>query len=175
MAGRPAAHAKEHDMAAFTVWKFDSPGGAAQTESVLDDCQAEGFLKIVDHAIVTWPEGEAHPTTTHGSDEKWRGTGWGALWGVLVGALFFVPVVGGVVGAALGAVSKMTEDAGITKEQLKTIRTEVTPGTSALFLVTEHGDLDRVGERFHGMHSKLVATNLTEGERQVLMETFGGR
>jgi uncharacterized membrane protein len=160
-------------MAAFTVWKFDSTGGAAQAESVLDGCQAEGFLKIVDHAIVTWPEGESHPTTTHGNEEKWRGTGWGALWGVLIGALFFVPVIGGVVGASLGAISKMTEDAGITKEQLKTIRTGLTPGTSALFLVTEEGDLDRVGERFHGMHSKLVTTNLTAGERQVMMETFG--
>ena len=83
------------------------------------------------------------------------------LWGVLAGALFFVPVVGGVVGAAIGAISKVTQDAGITKEQLTTIRTEVTPGTSALFLVTEDGDLDRVGERFHGGHSKLIATNLT--------------
>jgi len=160
-------------MAAFTVWKFDSTGGAAQAESILDGCQAEGFLKIVDHAIVSWPEGESHPTTTHGNEEKWRGTGWGALWGVLLGALFFVPVIGGVVGASLGAISKMTEDAGITKEQLKTIRTGVTPGTSALFLVTEEGDMDRVGERFHGMHTKLVSTNLTAGERQTMMETFG--
>jgi hypothetical protein len=32
-----------------------------------------------------------------------------------------------------------------------------------------------VGERFHGLHSKLIATNLTEAERQVLLETFGGR
>ena len=124
-------------MAAFTVWKFDNLDGAAHAESVLEDCQAEGFLKVVDHAVVTWPEGDEHPSTSHGNDEKWRGTGWGALWGVLVGALFFVPVVGGVVGAAIGAISKMTEDAGITKEQLETIRTELTPGTSALFVVTE--------------------------------------
>jgi len=94
---------------------------------------------------------------------------------MLIGALFFMPVVGGLAGAALGALSKRTEDAGITKEQLEKIRTEVTEGTSALFLVTEQGDLDRLGERFHGMHNKLIATNLTEGERDVLLETFGGR
>ncbi|TDW94729.1 uncharacterized protein DUF1269 [Kribbella pratensis] len=50
----------------------------------------------------------------------------GALWGVLLGSLFFVPVIGGVAGAAIGAISKMTQDAGITKEQLHKIRTEVT-------------------------------------------------
>ena len=38
-------------------------------------------------------------------------------------------------------------------------------------MVTEQGDLDRVGERFHDMHSKLIATNLTDAERQVLLET----
>jgi uncharacterized membrane protein len=94
---------------------------------------------------------------------------------VLIGALFFVPVVGGVVGAAIGAISKATEGTGITKEQLETIRTEVTEGTSALFVVTDEGDLDRLGERFRGQSKKLIATNLTEAERAVLLETFGGR
>ena len=162
-------------MAAFTVWKFDSPDGADGAESVLKDCEGDGLIKILDHAVVSWPEGASQPRTKQGHEETWRGTGWGALWGVLVGALFFVPVIGGVAGAALGAISKVTEDAGISKDQLERIRIEVTPGTSALFLVTDEGNLDRVGERFHGSHSKLIDTNLTDAERSVLLETFGGR
>jgi uncharacterized membrane protein len=165
---------KEHGVAAFTVWKFDSPDGADRAASVLKDCAREGLVKIHDHAVVSWPVGASHPTTKQGHEETWHGTGWGAFWGVLVGALFFVPVVGGLAGAAIGAISKVTEDAGITKDQLEKIRTQVTPGTSALFAVTEEGDLDRVGERFHGLHSKLVDTNLTDAERQVLLDTFGG-
>jgi uncharacterized membrane protein len=164
---------EECDMTAFTVWKFDDPDGARGAASVLKDCERDGLVKILDHAVVSWPEGASQPTTKQSHEETWRGTGWGAFWGVLLGALFFVPVIGGVAGAAIGAISKMTQDAGITKEQLHKIRTEVTPGTSALFVVTEHGDLDRVGERFHGLHSKLIATNLTEAERQELLETFG--
>jgi uncharacterized membrane protein len=162
-------------MTAFTVWKFDGPDGADKAASVLKGCERDGLVKILDHAVVSWPEGDSHPTTKQGHEESWRGTGWGALWGVLLGALFFVPVIGGVAGAAIGAISKVTQDSGITKDQLHKIRTEVTPGTSALFALTEEGDLDRIGERFHGMHSKLIDTNLTDGERQVLMETFGGR
>ena len=162
-------------MTTFTVWKFDDPGGAEQAASILKEAQAEGLVKLIDHAVVTWPVGEPRPSTSRTHDETWRGTGWGALWGLLVGALFFVPVIGGVAGAAIGAISKATEGTGITKEQLETIRTQVTEGTSALFLVTDQGDLDRLGERFHGMHNKLIATNLTEAERDVLLETFGGR
>jgi uncharacterized membrane protein len=162
-------------MTAFTVWKFEDLGGAERAAASLKDCEREKLVKILDHAVVTWPEGDAKPTTKHGHEENWRGTGWGALWGVLMGALFFVPVIGGVVGAAIGAISKMTQDVGITKDQLETIRTQVTPGTSALFVVTDEGDLDKVGERFKAPHSKLIATNLTDAERQVLLETFGNR
>jgi uncharacterized membrane protein len=162
-------------MTTFTVWKFESPDGADHTESILEEAQSEGLVKVLDHAIVTWPKGAERPTTKHGNDEKWRGAGWGALWGLLAGTLFFVPVIGGVVGAAIGAISKATQDTGITKEQLETIRTELTEGTSALFLVTDEGNLDRLGERFHGLHKKLVATNLTDEERSVLLETFGER
>ena len=160
-------------MAAFTVWKFDNLDGADHAESVLEDCQAEGFLKVVDHAVVTWPEGDEHPSMSHGNDEKWRGTGWGAFWGILFGGLFFVPLLGAAVGAAAGAISKSVSAVGIDDAQLDTIREQITPGTSLLCAVTEEGDLDRLGERFHGLHSTLVATNLTEAERSVLMETFG--
>jgi len=62
---------------------------------------------------------------------------------------------------------------GITSAQLETVQREVTPGTSALFAVTEGADLDRLGERFHGLHSTLVSTNLTEAESAQLKETFG--
>ena len=79
-------------------------------------------------------------------------------------------------GAAIGAIAKATERAGITKEQLEKIRTQITEGTSALFVVTEEGDIDRLAERFHGLrHSKLVDTNLTDAEREELLQTFGGR
>jgi uncharacterized membrane protein len=160
-------------MTTFTVWKFETPDGAERAASTLKESETEGLVKVLDHAVVSWPVGASRPSTTQGHEEKWRGTGWGAFWGLLVGALFFVPVVGGVVGAAIGAISKATEGAGISREDLETIRTHVTEGTSALFAVTDQGDLDRLGERFRGMHSTLVATNLTDAERRVLLETFG--
>jgi uncharacterized membrane protein len=161
-------------MTTFTVWKFDDPAGADHAAQILKSAESDGLVKIHDHAVVTWPLGASRPSTEHGHEETVRGTGWGALWGVVVGSLFFVPVIGGVAGAAIGAISKATEGTGITKDQLEKIRTQVTEGTSALFVVTEAGDLDRLGERFRGMHSKLVDTNLTEAERSVLLETFGG-
>lgn len=162
-------------MTTFTVWKFDDPAGAQQAAKVLHDAASEGLVKIVDHAVVTWPVGEDQPHTDHGHDDSKHGAAWGAVLGVLGGVLFTVPIIGGVVGATIGVLSKATDGTGITKDDLTRIRTEVTPGTSALFVVTEEGDLDRLGERFRFGDKQLVHTNLTDAERETLLETFGGR
>ena len=161
-------------MTAFTVWKFDTPDGAENAASRLEGSADEGLITILDHAVVSWPNGARRPVTKHSRDSVMHGTGWGALWGLLFGSLFFLPLVGAAAGAALGAVAKATEGVGITKEQLETIRTQITEGTSGLFLMTEQGDLDRVGERFHGTHMKLIDTNLTAAERKLMLETFHG-
>src|SRR3954464_12559936 len=128
-------------MTTFTVWKFDGPEGADHAETVLKDAEADGLVKVIDHAVVSWPVGAESPTSRHKHDDPKRSAGWGALWGILAGgALFAVPIVGGVVGAAIGALSKATDGTGITKGDLERIRTEVVEGTSALFVVTDQGE-----------------------------------
>ena len=161
-------------MTTFTVWKFEDPDGAQHAAELLEAAEADGIVTLVDHAVMTWPVGADKPETHHKHDDPKRGAAWGALWGILGGALFAIPVVGGVVGLALGALAKSTEGAGITKDDLARIRTEVVEGTSALFLVTEGGNLDRLGERMRGTDKKLITTNLTDAERETLLETFGG-
>jgi uncharacterized membrane protein len=161
-------------MTTFTVWKFEDADGAQKAESTLQSAASEGLVTIVDHAVLSWPKDAEKPDLSHGHDSGKRGAGWGALWGVLGGALFAVPVIGLAVGAGIGALAKSTDGTGITKEDLERIRTEITPGTSALFLVTENANMDRLGERFRGRDSKLISTNLTEAERETLLETFGG-
>jgi uncharacterized membrane protein len=161
-------------MTAFTVWKFEDPEGADRAASALKDAESDGLVKVLDHAVVSWPPGADAPETDHSRDDRKRGAAWGALWGILTGALFTVPVVGGVVGVAIGALAKATDGTGITKEDLTRIRTEVVEGTSALFVVTDQGDLDRLGERMRGFDKRLISTNLTDAERATLLETFGG-
>jgi uncharacterized membrane protein len=161
-------------MTTFTVWKFNDPGGAARAASSLKAAQTDGLVTIVDHAVLSWQEGAEKPELEHKQDSTKRGAGWGALWGILGGALFMVPVAGAIIGAGIGALAKATDGTGITKEDLERIRTEVVPGTSALFMVTEKADIDRLGERFRARDATLISTNLTAAERKILLETFGG-
>jgi uncharacterized membrane protein len=160
-------------VATFTAWKFQDPDGAEQAASVLKQVEAEGLIKVLDHAVVSWPDGAARPKLKRGHDRALHDTGWGALWGMLIGALFFIPVLGAAAGAGLGALHHATVGVGIDKDELEKIRTGVTKGTSALLAFTDEGNVDRVGERFHGMHWTLVDSNLTPEERKLLLETFG--
>ena len=68
-------------MTTFTVWKFDDPEGAAHAASVVKDAESEGMVKVVDHAVMTWPLGADKPETHHKQDGAKRGAAWGAFWG----------------------------------------------------------------------------------------------
>lgn len=161
-------------MTTFTVWKFDDPAGAEHAAAILKRVGDEGLIKVLDHAVVSWPAGKSRPNLDRRHDAVRHDTAWGALWGLLVGALFFMPAVGAAAGAGIGAVLQVTSGVGIGKDQLETIREQVTEGTSALMVITDGGDLDRAAEHFHGMHWTLVDTNLTGPERRQLLEMFGG-
>ena len=159
-------------MTTFSAWQFDTLDGAERARGILKQAENDQLVRLVDSAVVSWPPGADKPTTSHKHEDTWRGTGWGAMWGLLLGALFFVPVLGVAAGAAAGALTKALGGLGITNDQLDRIRASVVPGTSALFLVTESVDSDRLAERFHGVHAKLVETNLTPTEAAERYEGF---
>src|SRR3954462_2539169 len=108
-------------MTTFTAWKFDTADGAQKAAEALQGAASDHLVKIVDHAVITWPDGAAKPDMHHSHDDKRRGTGWGAFWGVLFGGLFFIPLIGAAVGAAAGAISKSMAAVGLDDAQLDTI------------------------------------------------------
>src|ERR1044071_9655707 len=109
MKSGPPRRSMDDAMMTFTVWKFNDPNGAEQRYKAVDYAAADGLVKIVDHAIVSWPEGAEKPDTHHSHDSTRHGIGWGAFWGIVVGGLFLVPIVGGAVGAGVGALVKGTQ------------------------------------------------------------------
>lgn len=159
-------------MATFTAWKFDTAEGAEKADRTLRQAASEGLVTIEDHAVLSWPAGADRPSVKHEHDDDWRAGGWGAFLGLLIGALFFLPLAGAVAGAAIGLLNKRAQGVGLTKEQLDDIGQQVVPGTSALFVVTTDGDLDRVAERFRGHDPDLIATNLVGAEVTELKEAF---
>ncbi len=161
-------------MATLSVWKFDTAEGAAKAEGLLEQLQTEALIKVHDAAIVFWPEGSKKPK--HRELHSLAGVGalGGAFWGLLFGIIFFIPLLGLVVGAAAGAAAGAMSHVGIDEGFVNDVRSQVTPGTSALFVYTSDAVPDKVLERVKeaGLHAELVHTNLSNEQEQKLREAF---
>jgi uncharacterized membrane protein len=157
----------------LTVWKFADPEGARDAVRTLDDLQKQGLITILDYATVSWEEGKKKPTTKQGAPTTSAGALGGAFWGMLFGLIFFVPLLGAAVGAATGAVAGSLADVGIDDDFIERVRTEVTPGTSALFVMTTGAVLDRIKDSFAAHKpSELIYTNLSEEQETALRHVF---
>jgi uncharacterized membrane protein len=161
-------------MASFTVWKFDSAAGAGDALSTLKRLQKEELIEIEDAAVVTWPEGAKKPKTKQLTDLAGAGALGGAFWGLLFGLLFFVPLFGLAIGAAAGALGGSLADAGIDDGFIDEVKAEITPGTSALFLMSANAVLDKMTDAFEAQHGhvKLIHTNLSDAQEARLREAF---
>lgn len=159
-------------MATFTVWRFPTSGGAEQTLTTLQRLQTEELIKVHDAAIVTWPDGAKKPKTRQLHNLAGAGALGGTFWGLLFGLIFFVPLLGAAIGAATGALAGALTDVGIDDGFIEEVREKVTPGTSALFVMTSDAVVDRVRDALEGSHAELIHTNLSNEEESRLRETF---
>jgi uncharacterized membrane protein len=159
-------------MATLTVWKFPKAGGADEAVRTLERLQSEELIKIHDAAVVDWPADKKKPRTHQLHDLKGAGALGGAFWGLLFGLIFFVPLFGMAIGAAAGALGGAMTDVGIDDDFIKRVRAQVTPGTSALFVLTSDAVLDRVKGAFAGHEPELLETNLSSEEESRLRDVF---
>ena len=159
-------------MATLTVLKFDSPTGAAQMLDKIKSMQKMQLITLQDAAIVSWPEGKKGPKTKQLVNMAGMGALDGAFWGMLFGLLFFAPWLGLAVGAAFGALGGKMRDYGIDDDFIKSVRDQITEGTSGLFLLTTQTVRDKVAEELKGEKFELIASNLTKEQEEELMDTF---
>jgi uncharacterized membrane protein len=159
-------------MATLTVLKFETADGAEKALKVVEDLSKKQLITLQDAAIVSWPEGKKKPKTEQLRSLAGAGALGGAFWGLLFGLLFFIPIFGLVAGAAFGALAGSMTDVGINDDFIKSVRSKVTEGTSALFLMTSGAVRDKVAEAARGMNFEIIASNLSKEEEDKLHAIF---
>ena len=159
-------------MGTLSVWRFDSAEGADQAVATLESLSRQQLVSVYDAATVSWATGAKKPKTRQLHNLAGAGALGGAFWGLLFGLLFFVPLLGVAIGAAAGALSGSLTDVGIDNDFIKRTRDEITPGTSALFVMTSGAVLDKVSEAFEGQKPQLLFTNLSNEQEATLREAF---
>lgn len=161
-------------MAMLTVWRYDTVAGAGQAGELLRELAREDALVGHDAATVEWEVGRGKPRTQQVPPET---TAAGALdpgfWGLLFGLIFFLPLLGAAIGAATGALTNTLADIGIDDCFINRVRDTVTPGTSALFVLSSENALERVRDALaQDPQGELIFTHLTDEQEAALREVF---
>jgi len=159
-------------MTTLTAWKFETPYGADDALATLEKLQSEALIQVQDAAVVSWEPGRKKPKTRELHSTKKAGALGGGFWGLLFGLIFFVPIIGLAIGAAAGAIAGSLANVGISDAFIKSVREKVTPGTSALFLLSSDAVIDRVRGGYQGTEAELRSTNLSAEQESKLREAF---
>ena len=159
-------------MSTLSVWRFDTPDGAGRAVTTLENLAKQQLITVSDAATVSWAEGAKKPKTRQLHNLAGAGALGGAFWGMLFGLLFLVPLLGAAIGAAAGALVGQFSDVGIDDEFIKRTRDQITPGTSALFVLTSDAVVDKVRDAFAGQRADLLFTNLSTEQEATLREAF---
>jgi uncharacterized membrane protein len=159
-------------MTTLSVLKFKTADGAQGALGTLENLSKQQLIMVHDAAIVTWPEGKKKPKTEQLKSLRGAGALNGAFWGMLFGLIFFVPFLGLAIGAATGALAGGLADVGIDDNFIKSVKQNVTPGTSALFVLTSAAVQDRVIDELKKHDPELITTNLSADDEAQLREAF---
>jgi uncharacterized membrane protein len=163
-------------MADLIVMKFDNPYGATRALAAARALEELRYAWIDDVAVV-----EKHKNklvtihSPHGSPAT------GAWWGGLLGLLLFwwFPPAwffgGWLAGLGIGALAgEAMAKAGLDKKMIDEIKSELTPGTSALLLIGARGDADEMSRAFEPYHpTQVMRYNISDDTIEKLKIAMG--
>lgn len=159
-------------MVTLTIWRFDSAGGASRAAEAVGEMARSQLVTVHDAAVVWWEEGNRRPKLRQLHSLAGRAALSGAFWGMLFGLIFLMPFAGAAVGAAAGAAGGALSDVGIDDDLIRQVRAQLTPGTSALFLLTSEAVPEKVRDAFTHDKPELIFTNLSAEQENALRELF---
>jgi uncharacterized membrane protein len=158
-------------MSNLIVLAFDSEAGAGEALKKVEELQKKNLIHIEDAATAI-RHASGKVKVKQATNLAGAAALGGAFWGMLFGLLFFVPFLGMAVGAATGALFGKAADFGINDDFIREVSEAVQPGQSAMFLLADQAQSDKVIEELKPFDGKLVYTSLSKEEELRLKESF---
>ena len=132
-------------MSSLTAWRFGGTEGADAAVLRLKQLDHQEVIDVLDVAVVRWPEYAAEPLAQeHVTDE------------------------GGKVSSLMNKVRK----AGIDSAMVESVKGDMTPGTSALVLLSTDATIDTVAKAFEGQGMELIRSDLSVQQEDQLRTAF---
>lgn len=158
-------------MNTLTVWRFPHPEAADAAVEPL----TRNVSGIDDAALVAWPPGRRTPATRELGTLTGPGRLWHGFWGLFLGLIFLTPLAGPSFGAAAGAVAGSLADFGVPDDFVKRVRESITPGTSALFILSGRAVPFDVAAALQGRAIEALRTELSLEQERHLRDALADR
>jgi uncharacterized membrane protein len=97
--------------------------------------------------------------------------------GFLAGLVLAAPVTGATIGAMLGIAGTAAADtaatnAGISEAFIRDVEAMMKPGTSALFVLDDEGDMDMILHKIQGLGGSVLKTNVDLERAKLIQSTL---
>jgi uncharacterized membrane protein len=159
----------------LTVWRFDTPDGADAGLATLRTLAEDRRATVDDAALVSWPVGRRTPRTRELGSITGPGVLWHGFWGMLLGLIFLTPLAGPRFGAAAGAVAGSLGDFGVADDFVMRVRASVTPGTSAIFILSTRASAGKIAGALDRLGAEALRTELSLEQEQLLRDALADR
>ena len=130
-----------------TAWRFSGTEGADAAVLRLKQLDTQDLIDVQDVAIIRWPQYAAAPQAQeHVTDE----------------------------GSKASSLAKKIRKAGIDSAMVESVKGDMTPGTSALVLLSADAAMDTVAKAFEGQAMELMRSDLSVQQEDQLRAAFSG-
>jgi uncharacterized membrane protein len=152
---------------------YDDPARAEQVREELARLGgAEQYLLLLDIAIL-----QRHADGSYTFDrEPFPVSGnilGGGVLGFLAGLALAAPMTGAAIGALLGcAASTVANTLGIEDQFIKDVEGMIKPGTSALLVLDDEGDLEVILHNIRGLGGNVLKTNVDLDRAKLIQSTL---
>ncbi|MCB0895052.1 MAG: DUF1269 domain-containing protein [Nocardioidaceae bacterium] len=157
----------------LTIWRFPTAFGVDSAELRLKRLETQGAIVVHDAVAVIWMPRADKPVVRHLRRHRGKAAGQGALWGTVLGTLVLAPVAGAAVGATAGAIIEKLRHGGVDEQTITTLRTALTPGTSALVLVASDARPEIVGPEIVASEATLLHAEVDDATAEELRRVLG--
>jgi len=154
-------------MSTLVVIGYDDPFKAQEVRLTLAKLQKDYLIDLED-AVVAVKDAKGKVKLHQAVNLTAAGALSGGFWGSLVGLIFLNPLLGMAAGAAAGAISGALTDVGIDDKFMKELAGQMTPGSSALFVLVRKSTPDKVLDEIKGTGGKILKTSLSHDDEAKL-------
>jgi uncharacterized membrane protein len=133
-------------MSSLTAWRFSGTEGADDAVLRLKRLDEQDLIDVQDAAVIRWPHYASAPMAhEHVTHE----------------------------GSAVSSIAKKLRHSNIDSSTVDSVKGDMTPGTSALVLLSANATVDTVAKAFAGQSMELIRSDLSVQQEDQVRRAFG--